>query len=147
MKTIIAGSRHFNRVANYELECVIEDIIKENIILITQVVSGDAKGIDQLGSKIAHKLGIPVKVFPAEWNDIANKPKHEIRYNRYGAYWVKAGMHRNSIMRDYADVLIAIWDGKSKGTKDMIDKMIKAKKPTVVVKIEDTIHNVSYEVM
>lgn len=36
-------------------------------------------------------------------------------------------------MGDYADELIAFWDGKSTGTKDMIEYMQKLKKPVEVI--------------
>lgn len=73
--------------------------------LITEVVSGTALGIDQAAIEWAHGVGIPVRKFPANWN------KHGKR----------AGYLRNEEMADYADALIAIWDGESRGTKHMID--------------------------
>lgn len=48
---------------------------------------------------------IPVKKFPADWGGLGKR----------------AGYLRNEQMADYADALIAVWDGKSKGTKHMID--------------------------
>ena len=36
-----------------------------------------------------------------------------------------AGMIRNSQMADYADGLIALWDGESRGTKNMIETASK----------------------
>ena len=47
----------------------------------------------------------PVKKFPADWGGLGKR----------------AGYLRNEQMADYADALIAVWDGKSKGTKHMID--------------------------
>lgn len=101
MKTIIAGSRD---IENYML-------VKQAIALsgfkdqITEVVSGGARGIDRLGERYAKEEGIACAVFPADWDK-----------------WGKAaGPIRNSEMADYADALIAIWDGDSRGTKHMID--------------------------
>jgi len=98
MKTIIAGSR--NIVDPYMLEYVVNLCDWE----ITEVVCGMAKGVDTLGQRWAGKKDIPVKKFPANWD-------------KYGK---AAGMRRNQEMADYADALIAVWDGESKGTQNMI---------------------------
>jgi len=66
---------------------------------------GDDAGADRLGEQWASKHGIPVKQFPAQWR----KHGHS------------AGYKRNETMADNADALIALWDGKSRGTKHMID--------------------------
>ena len=97
MKTIIAGSREFNN-----LNMVIEKM-KEHII--TLVISGHARGADMLGEIAANRLGIPVQMFPADWQ----------------TYGKRAGYLRNEVMAEHADALIAFWDGRSSGTKHMID--------------------------
>ena len=100
IKVIIAGSRGFN---DYEELCLTCDKFlggKE-----VQIVSGTARGADKLGERYAKKQGFPIKEFPANWN-------------KHGK---SAGYIRNSEMADYADVLIAFWDDKSRGTKHMID--------------------------
>lgn len=104
MKTIIAGTRTAS----------LEDVIKALKFCsftedITEVVSGGAKGPDSYGELIAEEMSTPIKRFPAEWK-------------KYGAY---AGHLRNQQMAEYADALIAIWDGESKGTQDMIQKAEK----------------------
>lgn len=83
---------------------------------VTEVVSGTAIGIDRAGEAWAEVYGIPVKHFPARWN-------------KYGK---GAGMVRNQQMGSYADALLAIWDGESKGTKHMIEWMQRLKKPVFV---------------
>lgn len=106
MKTIIAGSRD---ITDY-LE-VKKAVLKSDFI-ITEVVSGGARGVDKLGERFAELYDLPVKVFPctpADWKKFGNK----------------AGILRNIQMGDYADALIAIWDGKSPGTKQMIDYATK----------------------
>jgi hypothetical protein len=99
MKLIIAGSRDFE---DYEY-------LKENISsingVITEVVSGTARGADRLGERYADEHGIKCKKIPANWD-------------KYGK---SAGYKRNEQMAKYADNLIAFWDGKSKGTGHMID--------------------------
>ncbi len=99
MKTIIAGSRncrHFSDVVH---------AVTQSGIAITEVVSGHADGADKLGETWAKTAGIPLRLFPADWE-------------RFGR---SAGPQRNLEMAQYADALIALWDGKSPGTKHMID--------------------------
>ena len=98
MKTIIAGSRN---IYDYGL---VEEAVKESGFDITEVVSGKARGVDTLGEMWADNHKVSVKPFPADWD-------------RYGK---RAGPIRNFQMANYADALIAIWDFKSHGTKNMI---------------------------
>ena len=84
---------------------VIEEAIRLSGFTITEVVSGTAKGVDSLGEDYAESRGLPVKKFPADRDHLGKG----------------AGYRRNEQMAEYADQLIAIWDGKSLGTKHMID--------------------------
>ena len=113
MKVIIAGSRHLGQL-------ITERAIGLAPYVITEVVSGLARGPDTYGKYWADHAGIPVKPFPAEWTD------------KYGQYNKAAGIIRNTKMADYADALIAIWDGQSKGTLHMINDMVSKKKPVYV---------------
>ena len=113
MKTIIAGSRDFQ---NYDYLC---SCIKNITEFITEIVSGTAKGADKLGERYAQENDIPLKLFPADWD-------------KYGR---RAGHIRNSQMLEYIKpdgMLIAFWDGQSKGTLDMITKTRKAGLKTIV---------------
>lgn len=85
-----------------------------------EVVSGGAKGVDILGENLGHLYYFNVKKFPADWD----------------THGKSAGYRRNLQMGEYADELLAIWDGESKGTKHMIDIMVKLGKPVSVVRIE-----------
>lgn len=121
MKVIIAGSRTIgiepdgSQSKNYD---IIQDAINyTNFWPIYEVVSGTTKGVDKLGEWWAHAEVINVKQFPAEWKTYKNS----------------AGIIRNESMAKYADALVAIWDGKSKGTKDMIDRMIQLHKKPVFI--------------
>lgn len=106
MKIIIAGSRSIT-----DLKAVIK-AVEASGYNITEVISGEARGVDKLGEDFAALRGLPVKKFPAEWN-------HSGWFDR------TAGHKRNKQMAEYAKehngALIAIWDGKSKGTKNMIN--------------------------
>ena len=98
MKVIIAGMRDYE---NYE---VVKKAIDFSEWTITEIVSGKAPGVDSLGERWAKENNIPVKHFPADWN-------------KHGA---SAGPIRNREMAVYADGLIAVWNGISKGTHNMI---------------------------
>lgn len=98
MKTIIAGSRTINDPK------LVHQAVKDCNWDITEVVCGGAKGIDSLGAEWAKANNIPIKLFPADWNTFGKR----------------AGIIRNLEMACYADALIAIWDGHSRGTLHMI---------------------------
>lgn len=141
MKTIIAGCRSFynpaylkhvnshevtNTLQNQFNFCAnflnphspknIPNKLSKNII-ITEVVSGGAKGIDTLGEHWAKNNDIPIKVFQANW-DLHGK---------------SAGIIRNKEMGNYADILVAFWDYKSRGTKHMIGYMHSLDKPVYII--------------
>ena len=101
MKVIIAGGRDFN---DYDLLCQkIDKILSKQTDI--EIVSGRAKGADQLGERYAKEHGYFIKMFPADWN----------RYNK------QAGYIRNEDMANYADALIIFWNNESKGSQHMIN--------------------------
>ena len=104
MKTIIAGSRTMTDIQ------LLYDAIRESGFQITEVVCGEARGADRLGRWWAERRSIPVIRFPANWE-------------RNGK---QAGYMRNVQMAEYGEALIALWDGKSRGTQHMI-KTARAK--------------------
>lgn len=123
MKTIVAGSRSIQDQKT--VDYVLSKIVLDRILVITEVVSGKAKGVDTLAENWAKKVGLPVAEFPADWNNV-EAPGAKVKTNRYGnKYNVLAGYWRNQQMADYADALVAIWDGVSRGTQDMIDRAEK----------------------
>lgn len=83
---------------------------------ISEVVSGGASGVDALGERWGHENMLPVTRFPADWGKHGNA----------------AGPIRNREMASYAHALVAIWDGKSRGTSNMIDEA-RRRNLTVVV--------------
>lgn len=103
-RVIIAGTRSFN---DYELlrdSCnnLLSEKQRTHIVV---VISGTARGADQMGERYARERGFQLRRFPADWEQ----------------YGKSAGHIRNAKMADNADALIAFWDGESKGTKNMID--------------------------
>lgn len=114
MKVIIAGSRTITEIRHLENAVAKLLVLSPNFILrITEVVSGTARGADQLGEAWALKQNIPIKKMPADWD----------RYKK------AAGPIRNREMAKYADMAIVLWDGSSRGAKNMIDEMKIVKKP------------------
>lgn len=120
MKLIIAGGRDFENILKAQtalMQFSIEQFGEPlSSALITEIVSGGAKGADAIGEKVAIANGIPVKKFPADWEGLGKR----------------AGFVRNAEMVEYADALLAFWDGESKGTKHMIDL---ATKKGLIVKV------------
>ncbi len=100
MKIIIAGTRYLTNYDDLTIAINTCDFTEA----MTEVVSGAAPGIDTLGEQFAKTFGFPCKRFPAKWKE----------------YGKGAGFIRNEEMAKYADGLIAVWDGKSSGTWDMI---------------------------
>ena len=115
MRIIIAGSREFNDY-NFLKETV-KKIIDNytNVSNDVEIISGTARGADKLGEQFAKEFGLKVKRFIPDWNGLGKR----------------AGYVRNAEMAKYAvqdnnfGVLIAFWDGVSKGTKHMIDLAYK----------------------
>lgn len=110
MKVIVAGSREGFVARN------VFEAIEESNFSITEIVSGTARGVDRDGEYYAKLHNIPVKRFPADWD----------------SYGKSAGYIRNNQMAAYADALIAVWDGKSPGTKSMIEIMKDWNKPVYI---------------
>jgi len=111
MKVVIAGSR----TARYAdvIEAVDWSGTGRNI---TEVVCGMARGADSHGKEWAQRNNISVKEFPADWD-------------KYGK---SAGFIRNKEMAEYADAAIVCWDGKSRGSVNMIEEMKRLGKPVFV---------------
>lgn len=118
-KVIIAGGRDFNDYKLLKDKClkILTNKIKTDSVVI---VSGGARGADVLGERFAKELGLQLLLFPAEWD-------------KYGK---SAGYKRNLTMSENADALIAFWDGESRGTRHMIDIIIKANKPYRVIQFK-----------
>ena len=103
MKVAIIGSRSL-RVTN------LEDYLPSDT---TEIVSGGAIGIDRCAEEYAKSRGIPTKIFLPD-------------YNRFGK---GAPLKRNVEIIDYADTVIAFWDGASHGTRFVIEEAKKRGKP------------------
>lgn len=105
MKIAIVGCRDWNK----EDEIKIRDKIKRCIDLLpkdTIVVSGGARGVDSWAANYAKEIGLPApQIFLPD-------------YEKYGK---AAPFVRNKTIIENADLIIAFWDGKSKGTLHAIN--------------------------
>lgn len=115
MRVIVAGSRS---ITSYTEVC---NAIAQSKFPINEIVSGNAEGVDQYGEAYAIEMYLDLVIFPANWKLHKNK----------------AGILRNMKMGDYADALVAVWDGTSRGTKHMIDYMNKLGKPVYVHEVKN----------
>jgi len=105
----VVGSRSFNY---YKLLCSYLDKYQPSVI-----VSGGAKGADSLAERYAKEHDIPTVIYKPEWN----------KYGKRAAYI------RNKLIVENSDLIIAFWDGTSKGTKMIIDIAKKLCKEVIVV--------------
>lgn len=115
-KVIIAGCRDFT---DYELlrekcDYHLQNLRLEDIV----IVSGHASGADSLGERYAQERGFQLETYPADWQ----------------AHGRAAGPIRNAKMANVAHALIAFWDGKSRGTKNMIETARKYNLKVAVVR-------------
>jgi hypothetical protein len=104
MNIAIVGSRDFN---DYNLlkKTLYDYLINKCKNKNYTIVSGGANGADKLGERFADEYGFAKLIFLPDWN-------------KYGK---RAGYLRNKQMAEYADALILIWDGKSRGSQMMLE--------------------------
>lgn len=114
VRVIVAGSRHLTQLQH--------TLIDETLGTIhlhynnCEIVTGGAKGIDEMGQEWALYNGVPQERFPADW-DTHGKAAGPIR-NRHMAEYAAAGPRSGA--------LVLIWDGKSKGSASMLSEARKA---------------------
>jgi predicted Rossmann-fold nucleotide-binding protein len=130
MRVIIAGSRTIT-----EIETVTAAIAASGFE-ITEVVCGGARGVDLLGAQWALGHGVPVNaLFTAKWQDL-DAPGAVVKTDKRGRkYNAMAGFDRNQKMVDYAEGLVAVWDGHSPGTRDVLNRA-RARGLKVFVQVE-----------
>jgi hypothetical protein len=87
----------------------------------TEIISGGAKGADQIAEHIAQLLSIPITVFRPD----------------YARYQRRAPLERNLDIIRHADYVLALWDGSSRGTAHVIEHCVKEYKPFQILLCRD----------
>ena len=77
------------------------------------IITGSASGVDAAATKAARAKGIPVQVMPASFDEVADAAKSAARNQR---------------LIDACDVLVAFWNGSSKGTRTTVERALDAGK-------------------
>jgi predicted Rossmann fold nucleotide-binding protein DprA/Smf involved in DNA uptake len=106
LKVAIVGSRHFaapDRVVEYV----------RSLPPRASILTGSASGVDAAATKAAREKGIPVQVMPASFEELADASK---------------AAARNQRLVDACDVLVAFWDGASKGTRATVERALDSGK-------------------
>lgn len=117
MRLIIAGSRDFNDYERLEKEVI--KFLKQNREAgePVEILSGRARGADRLGERFADRFDLTIHNKPAKW----------------ALHGKAAGHIRNAEMAAIATHCICFWDGKSRGTMDMIKQAKKKGFKTEIV--------------
>lgn len=124
-RIIVAGSRTFGdyELLRSTLDEYILNFLDVGLSDTVEIISGRAAGADRLGEKFADEQNIPVTCFEADWETFG-KIAGPIR-NRHMAEYASE--------RGYVGILIAFWDGMSRGTKNMIETAKKYDLDVVVI--------------
>ena len=120
-------SNYFPKLMNSCIDILLKITEQNDDLGKIRIVSGVARRADQLGEQYAKVAGYEVSKFSADWDRLGKR----------------AGYVRNAEMAKYAmadgnyGVLIAFWDGKSKGTKHMIDLAKKSGLDVHIVRFDN----------
>ncbi len=87
----------------------------------TEIITGGAKGIDTQAERYANEHGLKLTVF---------RPAYEILGSR-------APLARNEQIVSAADLVVAIWDGRSRGTRHAITRAMQQNKPLQIHVIDE----------
>jgi hypothetical protein len=113
MRVAIIGSRSIDFLKTFQIDAFLVGLH------IDEIVSGGAAGVDAAAGKYANEKSISLKIFEPD-------------YKSHG----KAAPHiRNREIVDYSDLIVAIWDGKSKGTASVIKYSVLKKKEVRIFEI------------
>jgi predicted Rossmann fold nucleotide-binding protein DprA/Smf involved in DNA uptake len=102
VRVAIVGSRRFSeptRVTDYV----------NSLPPGASIITGSASGVDAAATKAARAKGIAVQVIPASFDELADASRSAARNQR---------------LVDACDVLVAFWDGSSKGTRATVDRAL-----------------------
>lgn len=113
MRVAVVGSRSIREI---DLGRILQQI-PDNC---SEIVSGGASGVDSIARDIASRLSVPMKEFLPD-------------YHSFGR---TAPFQRNQEIADYCDMLVAVWDYRSKGTRDVLLRALKLQKKVKIVMVD-----------
>jgi hypothetical protein len=115
LRVLVCGSRNFIDVEPFD------EVMDEYIGKITTIIHGSARGADMQAHLWGLRNNVPIEEYPADWK----------------LHGKRAGPIRNSqmLLEGAPDLVVAFWDGESKGTKNMIEIAEKAGVKTIVIPI------------
>lgn len=120
MRLIIAGSRSITEKSTVKEAFENSQFRWDNIDIL---VNGDADGVDSIAKELVENKEVDIELYPAD-DFLEQAPSPKV-----------APVMRNTAMAENADALLAIWDGESTGTEDMINK---AEKENLTIEIHRT---------
>jgi predicted Rossmann fold nucleotide-binding protein DprA/Smf involved in DNA uptake len=106
LRIAIVGSRHFSEPER------VTDYVK-SLPPRASIITGSASGVDAAATKAARDKGISIQVMPASFDEMADATKSAARNQR---------------LVDACDVLVAFWDGSSKGTRTTVERALDSGK-------------------
>lgn len=104
MRVAVVGSRNYANLG--QVQEYIQSLPKH-----ATVISGGARGVDKAAENEAFRQGLAVHIYPAKWDEFGKS----------------AGILRNADIVAASEIVVAFWDGRSRGTKDTIERALKAK--------------------
>lgn len=127
LKVGIVGSRMRNSIRDKQLlkDALMYVLRRYPDFTIHLVSGGCPKGADSFAEELAEELGMEISIhYPdlSEWIEPVQRWQ-----------FAKSAYERNTLIADECDILIAIWDSKSRGTNDTIQKVDKLGKPVVLL--------------
>jgi hypothetical protein len=122
MRIGVVGSRSFNDYRR------LQEVLNKQCGFPTRkntIISGGARGADSLAKRYAKSFKLAYEEFLPDWD-------------KYGK---SAGFRRNQHIVNASEIIVAFWDGKSRGTKDSIDKALQKGIPVLIVPFAAEGHN------
>ena len=113
MKVIVAGSREITDAS------IVAQAIRDSGFNITILSSGTSAGVDSVAEALARQAGIPVERYVPDWDNLKKM----------------AGPARQLEQLKTADAVICIWNGESRGTRNMQLLAVNKGKPIFLVNL------------
>jgi len=145
MRVIICGSRIIKGPDGMQH---VMDGIQACPFEITEVITGGAEGVDELGDAWAKQAGIDRVIFPANWKGKGKAAgyKRNQKMAWYARIFDTYGVHSEDGTKSIEELpnklkgaVLAVWDGKSTGTKHMIEIAQELGLPVYIHLVKDIV--------